>query len=60
MKIKSILKRLNPCRVMTRKLRVRVVELNEEKSKLSNKVREKQAEIESLKRRIRRLERGRG
>jgi len=64
LKIKGILGSLNPCRLTTRRLRVRIIELKEDKSdldkekrKLSNKVREKQSEIERLKRRLKRVER---
>jgi len=51
------LKLLNPCRHLTRRLRTRIIDLSEEKCKLSNKVREKQATIDGLRRQVRRLER---
>ena len=57
MSIRNLLKRLKPCRLFTHRLRVDIVDLEDEKSKLSNKVREKQATIDSLRRQVRRLER---
>lgn len=46
-----------PCRLFTRRLRVKIIDLQEEKKKLSDQVRKKQAIIEELNRRLRRLER---
>jgi len=45
------------CPLFTRRLRVKIIELQEEKKKLSDQVRKKQATIEELNRRLRRLER---
>jgi len=53
----NLLKRLNPCRLTTRRLRTHIVDLKQERAKLSNAVREKQTEIDKLRRTVRRLER---
>ena len=53
----SFLKIKFPSRLFTRRLRVKIIELQDEKKKLSDKVRKKQATIENLNRRLRRLER---
>jgi len=45
------------CPLVTRRLRVKIIDLQEEKKKLSDQVRKKQATIEELNRRLRRLER---
>lgn len=51
------LSRLSPCRLLTRKLRTKIVDLKDEKAKLSNRAREKQATIDKLQRKLRRFER---
>jgi len=45
------------CPLLTRRLRVKIIGLKEEKKKLSDQVRKKQATIEKFGRRLRRLER---
>lgn len=60
MSIRGLLDRLKERRSLTkRQLRTKIIDLKEEKAKLSNKVREKQATIDDLRREVRRLERRR-